>query len=637
MLTAPRKFGKSVNLDMFRRFIELEVDKETGKQITTVDLESETVCDTPNNKLFTVNQNSEEMHLQIMADDEFVKTHFGKYPIINVSFLCSEDVTSKTDALNLCKKSIHEAFKKHPYLYKSSESKLEVDTRCVCKQWCAEEGSDGNRNYQQFEPTDVINGLRDLSEYLKKFHGRKVFLLIDEFDSIVSKAVDTVADKDELRNILRVVMGAIGGAVKGNEDNLAGVLITGILDLLDPFSSSLLSSVNRVRFGDDYSYLKYYGFNLEEVEKLFETFSVDEGLRKKAITKYNCYYTKRGDHGIFNPYAIVRFLENHMRGDASLQNYWQESGYVQCLDNLFKKDEVKEMIRYMLQGYCLSEFSVQMNLESLTELHIANRDSRAWIDTDLVRVFLLRQGYLSYIRRREGLPTAVGIPDDLRPVFIEKMVEHLIQHCGINDIAHKDCQNLLNDVMHVANKDKAEFVKALKSFTDKLSELIETTSIDPCNEAVIETVVSSVVLAAGYTCVNQVRNFEHNRLIAHKDGQGIMIELKYKDESSRGALAQLFTQRCYKNFINVKHYDGSEIKLHLAMGLHFTEKIKDSKVKATVHCLRDVEINEVLKELNIEKVDRTTGTEIVTQVRIAMACAENEGTNSFVENAICVT
>jgi hypothetical protein len=399
---------------------------------------------------------------------------------------------------------------------------LEDYERAACEKWCTEEGSDGNRNYKHFEPTRVSRGLRNLSKYLKKFHGRKVFLLIDKFDSIVSKAVDTVADKDELRNILDVVMGAIGGAVKGNEDNLAGVLITGILDLLDPFSSSLLSSVNRLRFGDDYSYLKYYGFNLKEVEKLFETFSVDKGLRKKAITKYNCYYTKRGDHGIFNPYAIVRFLENHMRGDASLQNYWQESGNVQCLDNLFKKDEVKEMIRYMLQGYCLSEFSefsVQMNLESLTELHIANRDSRARVSTCVVGLFLLRQGYLSYIRRREGLRTAIGIPDDLRPVFIEKMVEHLTQHCGINDIAHKDCQNLLNNVMHVANKDKAEFIKALKSFTDKLGELIETTSIDPCNEAGIETVVSSVVLAAGYTCANQVYNFKHNRLIAHKEVQ----------------------------------------------------------------------------------------------------------------------
>jgi hypothetical protein len=160
-----------------------------------------------------------------------------------------------------------------------------------------------------------------------------------------------------------------------------------------------------------------------------------------------------------------------------------------------------------------------MNLESLTELHIANRDSRARVSTCVVGLFLLRQGYLSYIRRREGLRTAIGIPDDLRPVFIEKMVEHLTQHCGINDIAHKDCQNLLNNVMHVANKDKAEFIKALKSFTDKLGELIETTSIDPCNEAGIETVVSSVVLAAGYTCANQVYNFKHNRLIAHKEVQ----------------------------------------------------------------------------------------------------------------------
>jgi hypothetical protein len=80
-----------------------------------------------------------------------------------------------------------------------------------------------------------------------------------------------------------------------------------------------------------------------------------------------------------------------------------------------------------------------------------------------------------------------------------------------------------------------------------------------------------------------------------------------------------------------QHYDGSDIKLRLAMGLHFTKKIEGSKVKVTVHCLRDVEINEVLEELNI----RTTGTEIATEVRIAMACAEKKGTNSFVEKAIC--
>jgi hypothetical protein len=70
------------------------------------------VCDTPNYKLFTVNKNSEEMHLQIMADDEFVKTYFGKYPIIKVSFVCCGKVTSKTDSVNPCKKSIHQAFNK---------------------------------------------------------------------------------------------------------------------------------------------------------------------------------------------------------------------------------------------------------------------------------------------------------------------------------------------------------------------------------------------------------------------------------------------------------------------------------------------------------------------------------------------
>jgi hypothetical protein len=186
------------------------VDKKTGKKITTVDLKTETVCDTPNYKLFTVNQNSEEMHLQIMAYDELVKTHFGKYPIIKASFLCSEQVTSRTDALNLCKKSIHEAFKKHPYLYLSSESRLNKYERPMCQKWCTEEGSDGNRNCKQFGPIFAFEGLRNLSQYLAKFHRRTVFVLIDDFDSIVSKAIDTVADKDELKDILKVVMSVIG-------------------------------------------------------------------------------------------------------------------------------------------------------------------------------------------------------------------------------------------------------------------------------------------------------------------------------------------------------------------------------------------------------------------------------------------
>jgi hypothetical protein len=89
------------------------------------------------------------------------------------------------------------------------------------------------------------------------------------------------------------------------------------------------------------------------------------------------------------------------------------------------------------------------------------------------------------------------------------------------------------------------------------------------------------------------------------------------------ALTQLFTQGYYKTFRN-----STDIKLCLAMRLHFTERwSKDSDISATARCLRDVEINEVLKELNIEKVDGT-GTEIVTEDRIAMACAEKEGTNS---------
>jgi hypothetical protein len=152
-------------------------------------------------------------------------------------------------------------------------------------------------------------------------------------------------------------------------------------------------------------------------------------------------------------------------------------------------------------------------------------------------------------------------------------------------------------------------------------------------------VVLTVVLAAGYICSIEVTNTGNKRVdvIGHKDGQGIIIELQCRGyHNSPIALTQLFTQGYYKTFRN-----STDIKLCLAMGLHFTERwSKDSDISATARCLRDVEINEVLKELNIEKVDGT-GTEIVTEDRIAMACAEKEGTNSeerinlFFKKAIC--
>jgi hypothetical protein len=70
-----------------------------------------------------------------------------------------------------------------------------------------------------------------------------------------------------------------------------------------------------------------------------------------------------------------------------------------------------------------------------------------------------------------------------------------------------------------------------------------------------------------------------------QDGQGIIIELKYKENSSRNPLTQLFTQGYYKNLINRKHYGDSEIKFRLAMELHFVERTGGLKVKVTVGTL----------------------------------------------------
>ncbi|XP_064214057.1 uncharacterized protein LOC107398774 [Tribolium castaneum] len=179
LCTAPRRFGKSVNLSMMQRFLELEVD-ENGEEKTTVLEEKD------NYKLFS----SARFNLKVMENKKFVETHFGQYPIIEINFFCSANVKSKSDAVNVCRSAISEAFRQHRYLYKSKLSPLEDDEKKHCEQWC------GEFTYTGIPEDKVIKGLGRLAVYLNKFHKRKVFLLVDEYDSIISNALYNVNNAD---------------------------------------------------------------------------------------------------------------------------------------------------------------------------------------------------------------------------------------------------------------------------------------------------------------------------------------------------------------------------------------------------------------------------------------------------------
>lgn len=123
-MTAPRRFGKSTNADMVRRFFSIEVDEEGNpkprSEAKYYKMFTSPLPKIPNRKLL------------IAEDKEFIDRHLGKYPIIFVNFKSSA-VYSYDRAVRECKRVIYKAFLEHKYLCKSDQ--LEADEKATCVKW----------------------------------------------------------------------------------------------------------------------------------------------------------------------------------------------------------------------------------------------------------------------------------------------------------------------------------------------------------------------------------------------------------------------------------------------------------------------------------------------------------------------
>ncbi|KAF2901260.1 hypothetical protein ILUMI_04927 [Ignelater luminosus] len=152
LTSLPRRFGISVNSDMLQYFLELEVD-ETGKKKTT-------------NQKGIYTFNSEKLSHKA---ENLVEIHFGRYPIIRLSFLRTSNIKSKCDRVEVCRDAVPQAFKKRKYLYNSKESSLEEANKEICKQWCC------NGCYKEItNRVDVMEGLKLLIGYLNIFFNWRI-------------------------------------------------------------------------------------------------------------------------------------------------------------------------------------------------------------------------------------------------------------------------------------------------------------------------------------------------------------------------------------------------------------------------------------------------------------------------------
>ncbi len=323
LITRPRRFGKSLNMDMLRKFFEIEVDQNG----TPLPQEQRI-----NDKLFvggTVDlgfgETKELKPLKIASVANSMKRQ-GQFPVILINF---KDVkgSSYQEIEAGIRTQVIKLFANHYYL----RCYLPQDIALLDK---AQKAKLERYFAGELDTEDLKDSLGFLSELLFKHFGQKVYVLIDEYDTPINSSYVEFGNKpQEFKDVLKIFRGLFSSGLKTNPYLERGV-ITGILRIA---KANLFSDLNNV---SEYTLLekkfaKFYGFTQEEVDDLLR--KVSTKTRPEEIKDWYNGYTFGGEV-IYNPWSIMQCLAQ----DGELTHYWLDSGSTALIDKALLSDERQE-------------------------------------------------------------------------------------------------------------------------------------------------------------------------------------------------------------------------------------------------------------------------------------------------------
>jgi len=299
---------------------------------------------------------------------------------------------------------------------------------------------------------ELQSALKFLIRYLYQHYGKKVILLLDEYDIPIQSGY-MHEYYDEAVNLIR---GLLSPALKDNSD-LHKAVLTGVLrvskeSLFSGFNNLIVYSVL------DQRYAEYFGFTETEVESLL----IERHLEHKLPDIkhwYNGYQI--GDQVIYNPWSIVSCINNY----GILQSYW-----VNTSDNVLVKRllinarlNVKEKIQSLMQG---SPIEVTIN-EHFVFGELASEESTVWS-------LLLMTGYLKVMTQKltsDGLKRCqVHIPNwEVYGLFVRFIKEWLADSRGM-EWYNGFLEQLLNGEVSMLEVDLQSMMESIASVHDMARE-----------------------------------------------------------------------------------------------------------------------------------------------------------------------
>jgi len=296
LITRPRRFGKTLNLDMLNCFFSTKYKDRA--------------------ELFE--------GLKIWEYEEYRKMQ-GTYPVIFLSFAGIKECDYESAVYGISR-NISKLYADNAYLM-TSPKLLESEKREIKKR------------AEKIERYEIPYTINELCTYISKHYcGKKVIIFLDEYDTPLQEAYVN-GYWNEMSGLIRSLF---NNTFKTNE-NLSRAVLTGITRVSKESMFSDLNNLELCTMSSE-KYKEYFGFTEKEVFKAMDEY----GYKNREEVKY-WYdgFTIGTEHAMYNPWSIINFLDK-----GTLAPYWSNTSSNNLAGKLIKEGSknIKIDFQTLLEG-----------------------------------------------------------------------------------------------------------------------------------------------------------------------------------------------------------------------------------------------------------------------------------------------
>nr|WP_300824523.1 AAA family ATPase [uncultured Acetatifactor sp.] len=329
LITRPRRFGKTLNMNMLERFLSVEY---AGR-----------------GEIFD--------GLSIWKDEKYRNLQ-GTYPVIFLSF-----AGIKSSSFDEAKKSLFYLIEK---LYNRYDFLLKEDSLNEKEKDFIKNISANMDNYS------AISSLGTLSEFLYRYYGKKVIILLDEYDTPLQEAWVYGYWKE----MVEFIRGLFNSTFKTNP-YLERAVMTGITRVSKESIFSDLNHLNVVTSTSE-MYADCFGFTEEEVFAALDEYGMQD--KRSEVKRWYDGFTFGNCRDIYNPWSIINYLKT-----GRLSTYWANTSSNGLVDKLIREGsvDIKISMENLLKGeHLYKEIDEQIIFDQLD------------VDENAIWSLFLASGYL---------------------------------------------------------------------------------------------------------------------------------------------------------------------------------------------------------------------------------------------------